>query len=54
LLQRLRSLDALHLAIAMQLRDAGRIDGFVTADALLVDVSGKESLPVIDPLHPPP
>jgi len=50
--QRLRSLDALHLGIATDLRDLGHIDVLVTADALLESVGRSEGLAVANPLSP--
>jgi hypothetical protein len=50
--QRLRSLDALHLGVALDLNAANRIESLVTADALLEDVASKEGLPVQNPLRP--
>jgi predicted nucleic acid-binding protein len=50
--QRLRSLDALHLGIALDLRDLSHIDTLVTADALLEDVGRKEGLVILNPLAP--
>jgi predicted nucleic acid-binding protein len=48
--QRLRSLDALHLALALDLRGNGHIDTVVSTDATLLDVGQKEGLSVINPL----
>ena len=49
---RLRTLDALHLAIALDLRSNGIVDTVVTADKLLVSLGRAEGLTVIDPLEP--
>jgi hypothetical protein len=51
-MQRLRSLDALHLGAALDLRELGQVDTLVTADATLIDVGRKEGLSVINPLLP--
>lgn len=48
---RLRTLDALHLAIALDLRDNGIADAFVTADSLLVSLGRAEGLTVVNPLE---
>lgn len=50
--QRLRSLDALHLAIALDLHHDDPIDGLVTTDKCLQSVATAEGLPVINPLAP--
>lgn len=50
--QRLRSLDALHLGIALDLNERGHVDTLVTTDTLLVDVARKEGLAVLNPLAP--
>jgi predicted nucleic acid-binding protein len=50
--QRLRSLDALHLGIALDLRELGHINTLVTADSLLEDVGRKEGLGTLNPLSP--
>ena len=50
--QRLRSLDALHLGVALDLQDLGHIDTLVSADALLEDVGCKEGLGILNPLSP--
>jgi hypothetical protein len=50
--QRLRSLDALHLGIVLDLHDRGHIDTLITADSLLDDVATKEGLNVLNPLRP--
>jgi predicted nucleic acid-binding protein len=48
--RRLRTLDALHLSIAAELRERGYIDTLVTADSTMDDVAKLEGLPVINPL----
>jgi predicted nucleic acid-binding protein len=50
--RRLRSLDALHLGIALDLQSQGGIEAIVTADAVLVDVASREGLLVENPLAP--
>ena len=50
--QRLRSLDALHLGIALDLHERGHVDTLVTTDSLLADVAKKEGLAVQNPLVP--
>jgi predicted nucleic acid-binding protein len=47
----LRSLDALHLATALSVRD--EIGGFVTYDQRLADAAGDQGLNVIRPALPP-
>jgi predicted nucleic acid-binding protein len=51
--QRLRSLDALHLGVALDLHEHGHIDTVVSTDATLLDVGQKEGLPIINPLAMP-
>jgi len=46
---RLRSLDALQLATAVQLWRAGRLDYFVAADKVLCEVAALEGMAVINP-----
>lgn len=43
----LRSLDAVHLASALSVRD--RLDGFVAYDARLVEAARAHGLPVLTP-----
>lgn len=50
--QRLRSLDSLHLAIAIDLDGLHEIDAFVTADLHLSTAAVAEGLRVINPLVP--
>ncbi len=46
---RLRTLDALHLAVALKLRLEGKLDYFVAADKVLCDVAALEGMAVINP-----
>ncbi len=48
----LRTLDALQLAVALWLRDQGRLDGLVCADRRLETVAQAEGVPVINPEQP--
>jgi len=48
---RLRALDALQLAVALELRNQKLVDYFVGADAILCEVAGFEGLSVINPEH---
>jgi len=50
--QRLRTLDALQLAVALDLRRRGRIDRFICADRNLLAVAKLEGLIVVDPEQP--
>ena len=45
----LRTLDALHLALALDLQRNGFVDSIMTADRVLCTVAPLEGLPVIDP-----
>ena len=45
----LRTADALHLAVALRLRDRDDLDYFVSADADLCEVAEAEQLRVINP-----
>lgn len=47
----LRSLDALHLATALSVRD--EIGGFVTYDERLADAASDQGLKVVRPVPPP-
>jgi uncharacterized protein len=47
--RRLRTLDALQLAVALALAHRGMIDGFVCADQLLCEAAMAEGLMVINP-----
>jgi predicted nucleic acid-binding protein len=49
---RIRSLDALHLAIAMDLQRSGRIDQLITADTLQATIAPLEGVSVFNPLAP--
>ena len=48
----LHTLDALQLAVALDLRARGMLDQFVTADRVLLVVAALEGLAVFDPEHP--
>jgi predicted nucleic acid-binding protein len=48
----LHTLDALQLAVALDLRRQGMLDQFVTADRVLLVVAPLEGLTVVDPEHP--
>ena len=50
--KRLRTLDALQLAVALGLKNQGLIDHFVAADAALCAIAGLEGFSVLDPEHP--
>jgi len=50
---RLRTLDALQLGVALDLRSQGRLDHFVAADKVLLAVAQLEGLPVSNPEDPP-
>jgi predicted nucleic acid-binding protein len=45
----LRTLDAIQLAVALDLHRAGRMDYFVTADKALALIATREGLSVVDP-----
>ena len=47
--KRLRSLDAIQLAVALDLRALGKLDVFVAADKALVEVADLEGLTVENP-----
>src|SRR5438552_4400467 len=47
-----RTLDALQLAVALDLRNRGVIDTVVCADARLIAVAQAEAFTVINPEHP--
>ena len=49
---RLRALDALQLAVALELRHQELVDHFVAADRILCEVAGLEGFSVINPEHP--
>jgi uncharacterized protein len=48
---RLRALDALQLAVAMELRNQELVDRFVAADTVLCEVARLEGFSVINPEH---
>lgn len=48
--RRLRTLDALQLAVALDLYKQRRIDMFVSADRTLCEIATLESVPALDPL----
>ena len=52
LLRRLRTLDALHLAVALGLRRRGILDHFVCADASLCSIALAEGLSTLNPAQP--
>ena len=49
---RLRTLDALQLAVALDLRERGYLDYFVVADKVLAEVAAVEGLAVRNPEAP--
>lgn len=51
-MQKLRTLDALHLGIALDLHERGFIDKLVSADAALDKLGQQEGLSVTNPLAP--
>jgi hypothetical protein len=46
---RLRALDALQLAVALKLKQFGKLNYFVSADKVLCDVAVLEGMAVINP-----
>ncbi|MFL5343044.1 MAG: type II toxin-antitoxin system VapC family toxin [Gemmataceae bacterium] len=50
--QALHTLDALQLAVALDLRRRGLLNQLVTADRVLLVVAALEGLTVLDPEHP--
>jgi len=48
---RLRALDALQLAVALELWNQKLVDHFVAADAILCEIAALEGLSVINPEH---
>jgi hypothetical protein len=50
--RRLRTLDALQLAVALDLRANGLLDQFICADKVLLAVAASEGLTVVDPEIP--
>lgn len=49
----LRTLDALQLAVAVDLRELGLLDCFVCSDTQLCKVAEREGLPMLNPEVPP-
>jgi hypothetical protein len=49
---RLRTLDAMHLSMALDLQEKQIAETFVCADAALVQVARAEGLTVVNPLEP--
>jgi hypothetical protein len=49
---RLRTLDALHLAVAVDLRSQGLVDHFVAADKSICEVAALEQFSVLNPEGP--
>jgi len=52
LTMRLRTLDALQLAVALDLRTHGLVSHFVCADRDLLAVAASEGFAILDPEHP--
>ena len=52
LARRLRTLDALQLAVAMDLQGRGMVDRLVSADRQLLSVAVAEGIRVLDPENP--
>lgn len=52
LTRRIRTLDALQLAVALDLQHRGVIDQLVSSDKHLLSVAAAEGIPVIDPENP--
>ena len=50
--RQLRTLDALQLAVALDLRSRGMCDHFVCADQRLGEVAQQEGLSLLNPEHP--
>ena len=48
----LNTLDALQLAVALDMRRQGMLDELVTSDRVLLTVAPLEGVPVLDPEHP--
>jgi len=48
---RLRALDALQLAVALELRHQKLVDDFVAADTILCEIAALEGFSVINPEH---
>jgi uncharacterized protein len=49
---RLRTLDAIQIAVAIGLRTQEAIDHFVASDQVLCDVAAREGFSVLNPEHP--
>ena len=47
--RRMRTLDALQLAVALDLQKHGQLDTFVVADRLLAEIAGLEGLSTLNP-----
>ena len=47
--RRMRTLDALQLAVAVDLQKNGQLDVFVVADRLLAEIAGLEGLSTLNP-----
>ncbi|HET6881469.1 MAG TPA: type II toxin-antitoxin system VapC family toxin [Pirellulales bacterium] len=52
LTRRIRTLDALQLAVALELQHRGLIDQLVSSDKHLLSVATAEGIPVFDPANP--
>jgi len=52
LAQRIRTLDSLQLAVALDLRTRGLIDNLVSSDKHLLAVARAKGIPVLDPENP--
>ncbi len=52
LVRRIRTLDALQLAVALDLQRRGMIDRLVSSDKQLLSVAVAEGIPVLDPENP--
>lgn len=50
--RRLRTLDALHLAVAVDLRSQGLVDHFVAADKSICEVAALKQFSVLNPENP--
>jgi hypothetical protein len=50
--QRLRTLDALQMAVALELRGQTLMDQFVSADKVLCQIAAREGLAVLNPEDP--
>src|SRR5688500_3514276 len=52
-IQQVRTMDALHLSVALAVHQQGGLDGFVCSDDRLKCAAAAEGLTVIDPETPP-